>query len=170
LAHSAGELMGVISESRFRDADKFKKRIQALTKRYSVHRPMGLDSLGNLIPDAINRVKRMHGALRYHGDVTPPHLVERFPIQHQKITILIQYRAAGMRILGEYTHDCLGDSGFAAAALANDPKILARFQAEGYAIHRARFSGRSTIGDCEVTDVEHCHAQRFLSLGLTNSS
>ena len=138
LAHAAGELVGVLLESRLRVGNLHAlQKLQRRPARLGLaHAAMDAQRLGDLILHRVEGIQAGHGILEDHADLVAAHLAE---LAHAHLRHLALIEADGIggdvRVVGKQAHDGHHGHALARAGLAHDAQRLARVQVEGNIAH-----------------------------------
>jgi hypothetical protein len=98
------------------------------------HAAMEDERLGDLAPDAAQRVQRGHRLLEHHGDSVAAEAAHRLLARSHEFAPLEADRAADQRALRRKAHQRQRRHRLAGARLADDPKAFAFIEAEGRAV------------------------------------
>src|SRR5262249_36432991 len=121
--------------------------------------------LGDLAAHGVDRIERVHGALRHVGDVAPAMPAHAgFPVDG----LALEYDApAGTpAVLRQHAHDGAHSGGLAAARLAHQADDAAMRHGEARAVDRAPRAGGRAVGDANPVDLEDHRAPRHRPPGL----
>jgi hypothetical protein len=141
------------------DADHREQLGGARACRAPVHAAALDQHLAHLPPDPVDRIERVHGALRDERDLFPAMRVHAARRQSQEVLAVEQDAAGGdAGALRHHARDRAGERGLAAAALADQADDLSRLDREACTIDRARDAVRGHVVDMEVVDLEDRHA------------
>ena len=138
LAHTAAELVGVsFHQLRVQPHHAEQASYPTLGRGDGRLHPVGFNGFHHLLTDLIHRVQRVHRRLKHHGDTPPTKVPDLlFGQRYKVLTVQDDLPRHQSGIVGQQTHQAIGDGSLAAAGLPHQPQRLARVQVKANVLHR----------------------------------
>ena len=172
LAHSAGQLVGVLVEHRLGVGDLHRaEHLQALFRRLLlVHALVDHKGLGQLALDGEHRVQAGHGLLEDDGNGVAPDVVHIVHGQLGQVPALKEdLPRVDIAVGVQQAQDAHGGHGLARAGLAHNADGLARLQAVGHVVHCLDGAVPGPEIGVEVLDLKE-HIRHYFSTSDFGSS
>ena len=175
-----------VESHHFEEADHAIPRGRLAEPRMEVE----VDRLSDLIPDPVDRVPRVHGALEHHRDRLPPALAHGVFVEGEEV-FAVEADLAGVvaGVVGRQAHQRHRNGSLAAARLPHQAQRLALMQREADILDGRNLALLGLVAHDQAIDFEkrpsvlsHCllipsrpdpgdlAVYRCRSLGLTTSS
>ena len=172
LAHAAGELMRKVPSpiGRVGDAD-LAQELDGLFLRDAVrHVRVSEDSLGDLVADAVHRVKAREGILEDHRDVLAAQMAHVVGRERQDVASVEERLARHVRALAVVQpHQREARDGLSGARLANDAERLAPVERVGEIGDRTDVALVRGEDDRQVANIEDDLAHSYRTRGSRNA-
>ena len=172
LAHTAGQLVGVLLQAAVRlvDADQLQQLLSAgpgfLLGLFGVQQ----DDLDDLVADGVHRVQTRHRVLEDDGDLVAADLAELLLGHFVDLVAVEPHRAADQTAgVSGQAHDGIRRDRLAGAGLADDAQHVALVHAEGHAVQRFDFARGGEEGQAFVLDFKNFLAHVCFSSPLSSS-
>src|ERR1022692_81795 len=127
------------------------------------------DRLGDLLPDPLHRVQRVHRALEHDRRAGPADGAQLAPAHGQDVVALEHDLAADLGAAGQQPQYRRRDRRLAAAGLAGDAQRLAGVQGQADPAHGRHLAAGRPVGDAQVAQFQQAH-QRSRSFGSNTVS
>jgi len=173
LAHTAGQLVGVLLEALF--GFVYADQLQHLKGLFHglVLAALCVQQyrLGYLAAYGENGVEAGHGILEDYGAALAPEILHLGFAPAGYILAFIEYLAAGYTaVVGQYLHDGVGGDALAGAGFAHYAQHLSGVQVEGYAVYRLHLAVVGGKGGVQVFYAKKmcsifAHVYHLFSLG-----
>ncbi len=157
LAHSAAELMRILPGPLLRpgDPNQLKEIDGLLDTLFLGGAPVGLEDLGDLIPNTVDGVEGRQGVLKDHADLGPPDVAHLLGRKLQEVLAPEEHLAADPGLsLGDQTQHREEGHTLAGPGLAHDPQSLARGNEERDSVDCLYQAVLGWEVDLEIFDLE----------------
>ena len=173
LAHTAGQLVGVLLQALFRlvDANQLQQLLSACPCLLLVLIGVQADDLHDLVADGVHRVQAGHGVLEDDGDLVAADLAEVL-LLHVLDLVAVEPHLAAHQLAGVsgQAHNGVGGDRLTGAGLTHNAQNIALIHGKGNAVQCLYFARRGEERKAFIFDIKNflahfCSPHQFFSFG-----